>query len=129
MLISLKNRLNDQLKIEAKLQPINSEISDYINQKEIFDIITSSMKYEFEIKNEATNAYVISLTLFKKMDNTYALFIGEDTGTVVSDIKQLSIGFVTLNKYNKLEYKASMIKKDKITIEEIKNIIKFIVGI
>lgn len=129
MVISLKEKLNDQRKVEAKLHPINSEITDYINQTEIFNIITNSMKYEFEIKNEATNTYVISLNLFKQMNNTYSLFIGENLGYGPSDLKPLSIGFVTLNKYNKLEYKASMINKDKITIEEIKNVIKFVVGI
>lgn len=129
MLISLKQQLNDQRKVEAKLHPINSEITDYINQTEIFNIITNSMKYEFEIKNEATNAYVISLNLFKQMDNTYSLFIGENLGYGPSYIKPLSIGFVILNEYNKLEYKASMINKDKITIDEIKNVIKLVVGI
>lgn len=129
MLVSLKDQLNDQRKIEAKLQPVNAEISEYINQKEIFDIITNSLKYEFEIKNEATNTYVISLNLFKQMDNTYSLFIGENLGYGPSDLKPLSIGFITLNKYNKLEYKTSMINKDKISIEEIKNVIKFTVGV
>lgn len=129
MLVSLKDQLNDQRIIEAKLQPVNLEITDYINQKEIFDIITNSMKYGFEIKNESTNAYVISLNLFKQMDNTYSLFIGENLGYGPSDLKPLSIGFITLNKYNKLEYKASMINKDKISIEEIKNVIKFTVGV
>lgn len=129
MLISLKEKLNDQRKIEAKLEPINSEITDYINQKEIFDIIKSSMKYGFEIKNESTNAYVISLTLLKQMDETYVLFIGENTGYISSDVKPLSIGFITLNEYNKLEYEASTINKNKISIEEIKNVIKFTVGV
>ena len=129
MLVSLKDQLNDQRKVEAKLHTINSEITDYINQKEIFDIITNSMKYGFEIKDEATNSYVISLTLFKQMNNTYSLFIGENLGYGPSDLKPLSIGFITLNKYNKLEYKASMINKDKISIEEIKNVIKFTVGV
>ena len=129
MLISLKKQLNDQLKIEVKLHPINSEITDYINQTEIFDVIKNSMKYGFEIKDESTNAYVISLTLLKQMDNTYVLFIGENTGYISSDIKPLSIGFITLNKNNKLEYEASTINKNKISIEEIKNVIKFTVGI
>ena len=129
MRVSLKDQLNDQRIIEAKFQPVNLEITDYINQKEIFDIITNSMKYGFEIKNESTNAYVISLNLFKQMDNTYSLFIGENLGYGPSDLKPLSIGFITLNKYNKLEYKASMINKDKISIEEIKNVIKFTVGV
>jgi hypothetical protein len=129
MLISLKEKLNDQRKIEAKLEPINSEITDYINQKEIFDIIKSSMKYGFEIKNESTNAYVISLTLLKQMDETYVLFIGENTGYISSDVKPLSIGFITLNEYNKLEYEAYTINKNKISIEEIKNVIKFTVGV
>ena len=129
MLISLKEKLNDQRKIEAKLEPINSEITYYINQKEIFDIIKSSMKYGFEIKNESTNAYVISLTLLKQMDETYVLFIGENTGYISSDVKPLSIGFITLNEYNKLEYEASTINKNKISIEEIKNVIKFTVGV
>lgn len=129
MLISLKQQLNDQLKVESKLHPINSEITDYINQKEIFDIIKNSMKYGFEIKNESTNVYVISLTLLKQMNNTYVLFIGENTGYISSDIKPLSIGFITLNEYNKLEYEASTINKNRISIEEIKNVIKFTVGV
>lgn len=129
MLISLKQQLNDQRKIEAKLEPINSEITDYINQTKIFDVIKNSMKYGFEIKNESTNVYVISLTLLKQIDNTYVLFIGENTGYISSDIKPLSIGFITLNEYNKLEYEASTINKNKISIEEIKNVIKFTVGV
>lgn len=129
MLISLKEQLNDQRKIETKLHPINSEITDYINKTEIFDIIKNSMEYGFEIKNESTNVYVISLTLLKQMDNTYVLFIGENTGYISSDIKPLSIGFITLNEYNKLEYEASTINKNRISIEEIKNVIKFTVGI
>lgn len=129
MLISLKEQLNHQRKIEAKLEPINSEITDYINQTKIFDIIKNSMKYGFEIKNESTNLYVISLTLLKQMDNTYVLFIGENTGYGPSDVKPLSIGFITLNEYNKLEYEASTINKNKISIEEIKNVIKFTVGV
>lgn len=129
MVISLKEKLIDQIKVEAKLYPINSEITDYINQTEIFNIIKSSMKYGFEIKDESTNAYVISLTLLKQMNDTYVLFIGENTGYISSDIKPLSIGFITLNEYNKLEYEASTINKNKISIEEIKNVIKFVVGI
>lgn len=129
MVISLKEKLIDQIKVEAKLYPINSEITDYINQTEIFNIIKSSMKYGFEIKDESTNAYVISLTLLKQMDDTYVLFIGENTGYISSDVKPLSIGFITLNEYNKLEYETSTINKNKISIEEIKNVIKFVVGI
>lgn len=129
MVISLKEKLIDQIKVEAKLYPINSEITDYINQTEIFNIIKSSMKYGFEIKDESTNAYVINLTLLKQMDDTYVLFIGENTGYISSDVKPLSIGFITLNEYNKLEYETSTINKNKISIEEIKNVIKFVVGI
>ena len=45
MVISLKEKLIDQIKVEAKLYPINSEITDYINQTEIFNIIKSSVNY------------------------------------------------------------------------------------
>lgn len=130
MVISLKEQLKDQLKVEAKLQPVNAEISEYINQTEIFNIITSSMKYGFEIKDEVTNAYVIDLKLSKSLDNTYTLFIGRDVGQIVSDVKPIHLGFITLDKSkDKLSYETSLINKDKITIDEIKNIIKFIVGI
>ena len=71
---TLTEQLEKRHQIEQQLEPIESEITEFLNQKEIFDKIKKALKYQFEVKDVVTNKYCVNL--IPKDKNTYNLFIG-----------------------------------------------------
>lgn len=107
---TLTEQLEKQHQIEEKLEPIESEVSEFLNQKEIFDKIKEALKYQFEIKDVTTNRYDINLT--SKDENTYNLFIGIEEDYIVSAYKSFLSGYIKLNKRkDRLRFKITTLKK------------------
>lgn len=124
---TLTEQLEKQHQIEEKLEPIESEVSEFLNQKEIFDKIKEALKYQFEIKDVTTNRYDINLT--SKDENTYNLFIGIEEDYVVSAYKSILSGYIKLNKRkDKLRFKITTLKNKTITTEDIIKVIQWLVG-
>lgn len=124
---TLTEQLEKQHQIEEKLEPIESEVSEFLNQKEIFDKIKEALKYQFEIKDVTTNRYDINLT--SKDENTYNLFIGIEEDYVVSAYKSFLSGYIKLNKRkDKLRFKITTLKNKTITTEDIIKVIQWLVG-
>lgn len=123
---TLTQQLKKQHQIEEKLEPIESEVSEFLNQKEIFDKIKESLKYQFEVKDVVTNKYTINL--IPKDKNTYKLFIGIEENYAISDIYSLS-GYIKLNKRkDKLKFKIATIKINTCLTEDIIKVIEILVG-
>lgn len=124
---TLTDQLREQHKIEQKLNPIESEITDFLNQKEIFDKIKKSLKYQFEIKDVVTNKFVISL--IPKDKNTYNLFMGVQEDYSPSDYKSFVSGDIKLNiRKDRLRFKIATLKPKIVTTEDIITVIKLLVG-
>lgn len=124
---TLTAQLEKQHQIEEKLEPIESEVSNFLNQKEIFDKIKESLKYQFEIKDVTTNKFDINLTPIDK--NTYKLFIGIEDDYVVSAYKSFLLGYIKLNKRkDRLRFKITTLKNKTITTEDIIKVIQWLVG-
>lgn len=124
---TLTAQLEKQHQIEEKLEPIESEVSNFLNQKEIFDKIKESLKYQFEIKDVTTNKFDINLTPIDK--NTYKLFIGIEEDYVVSAYKSFLLGYIKLNKRkDRLRFKITTLKNKTITTEDIIKVIQWLVG-
>ena len=124
---TLTEQLEKQHQIEEKLEPIESEVSEFLNQKEIFDKIKEALKYQFEIKDVTTNRYDINLT--SKDENTYNLFIGIEEDYVVSAYKSFLSGYIKLNKRkDRLRFKITTLKNKTITTEDIIKVIQWLVG-
>lgn len=124
---SLTDQLTKQHQIEKQLEPIESEISEFLNQKEIFDKIKESLKYQFEIKDVVTNKYCVNLTPINK--NTYSLFIGIQEDYDESAYKSFILGYFKLNKQkDKLKYKITTLKNNIFTTEDIIIVIQMLVG-
>ena len=123
---TLTDQLREQHKIEHKLEPIEIEITKFLNKKEIFEKIKESLKYQFEVKDVITNKYTINL--IPKDKNTYKLFVGIDENYTISDIYSLS-GYIKLNKRkDKLKFKISTIKINTFLTEDIIKVIEILVG-
>lgn len=124
---TLTAQLEKQHQIEEKLEPIESEVSNFLNQKEIFDKIKESLKYQFEIKDVTTNKFDINLTPIDK--NTYKLFIGIEEDYVVSAYKSFLLGYIKLNKRkDRLRFKITTLKNKTITTKDIIKVIQWLVG-
>lgn len=124
---TLTEQLEKQHQIEEKLEPIESEVSEFLNQKEIFDKIKEALKYQFEIKDVTTNRYDINLT--SKDENTYNLFIGIEEDYIVSAYKSFLSGYIKLNKRkDRLRFKITTLKNKTITTEDIIKVIQLLVG-
>ena len=124
---TLTEQLEKQHQIEEKLEPIESEVSEFLNQKEIFDKIKESLKYQFEVKDVTTNKFDINLTPIDK--NTFKLFIGIEEDYVVSAYKSFLLGYIKLNKRkDRLRFKITTLKNKTITTEDIINVIQWLVG-
>lgn len=109
---------------------IESELSEYINQKEIFNKIKDSLKYGFEVDETVTNTYIMGLKLSREYDNAYLFYIAIDKGYLASNYKYLIGAYIKLNKSNdKLTFNFKTFEKDKITVSEIKKVINLLVGI
>lgn len=124
---TLTQQLTKQHQIEQQLEPIESKISEFLNQKEIFDKIKESLKYQFEIKDVVTNKYYVNLTSINK--NTYSLFIGIQEDYDESAYKSFILGYIKLNKQkDKLKYKITTLKNNIFTTEDIIIVIQMLVG-
>ena len=75
MINSLSVQLEKQAEIKKQRQNIESELSEYINQKNIFDKIKDSLTYRFEVDKIVTNKYITALNLSLDYDNSYFFYI------------------------------------------------------
>lgn len=124
---TLTEQLEKQHQIEQQLEPIESEITEFLNQKEIFDKIKEALKYQFKVKDVVTNKYCVNLTPINK--NTYSLFIGIQEDYDESAYKSFILGYIKLNKQkDKLKYKITTLKDNIFTTEDIITVIKLLVG-
>lgn len=124
---TLTEQLEKQHQIEENLEPIESEVSEFLNQKEIFDKIKEALKYQFEIKDVTTNKFDINLTPID--ENTYKLFIGIEEDYIVSAYKSFLSGYIKLNKRkDRLRFKITTLKNKTITTEDIIKVIQWLVG-
>lgn len=130
MINSLSVQLEKQAEIKKQIMDIESELSEYINQKEIFNKIKDSLKYGFEFDETVTNTYIMGLKLSREYDNAYLFYIAIDKGYLASNYKYLIGAYIKLNKSNdKLTFNFKTFEKDKITVSEIKKVINLLVGI
>jgi hypothetical protein len=130
MINSLSVQLEKQAEIKKQIMDIESELSEYINQKEIFNKIKDSLKYGFEVDETVTNTYIMGLKLSREYDNAYLFYIAIDKGYLASNYKYLIGAYIKLNKSNdKLTFNFKTFEKDKITVSEIKKVINLLVGI
>lgn len=124
---TLTEQLEKQHQIEQQLKPIESEITKFLNQKEIFDKIKEALKYQFEVKDVVTSKYNINLTPVDK--NTYKLFMGTEEDYVVSAYKSFLLGYIKLNKRkDRLRFKITTLKNKTITTKDIIKVIQWLVG-
>jgi hypothetical protein len=124
---TLTEQLEKQHQIEQQLEPIESEITEFLNQKEIFDKIKEALKYQFEVKDVVTSKYNINLTPVDK--NNYKLFMGTEEHYVVSEYKPFLSGYIKLNKRkDRLSFKIATLKPKIVTTEDIITVIKLLVG-
>lgn len=124
---TLTQQLEKQHQIEQQLKPIESEITEFLNQKEIFDKIKEALKYQFEVKDVVTSKYNINLTPVDK--NNYKLFMGTEEHYVVSEYKPFLSGYIKLNKRkDRLKFKITTLKPKIVTTEDIITVIKLLVG-
>ena len=124
---TLTQQLEKQHQIEQQLEPIESEITEFLNQKEIFDKIKEALKYQFEVKDVVTSKYNINLTPVDK--NNYKLFMGTEEHYVVSEYKPFLSGYINLNKRkDRLSFKIATLKPKIVTTEDIITVIKLLVG-
>ena len=124
---TLTQQLEKQHQIAQQLEPIESEITELLNQKEIFDKIKEALKYQFEVKDVVTSKYNINLTPVDK--NNYKLFMGTEEHYVVSEYKPFLSGYIKLNKRkDRLRFKIATLKPKIVTTEDIITVIKLLVG-
>lgn len=130
MINSLSVQLEKQAEINKQKQDIESELSEYINQKEIFDKIKDSLKYGFEVNEIVTNKYITALKLSTHHNNTYLFYIAKDKGSIVSEYKYLATTYIKLNdSKNKLIFNFKTFEKETLTVDEIKKVIDLLVGV
>ena len=124
---TLTEQLEKQHQIEQELEPIESKISEFLNQKEIFDKLKESLKYQFEVKDVVTNKYCVNL--IPKDKNTYNLFIGIQEDYDASAYKSFVSSYIKLNnRKDKLKFKIGKLKNNIFTTEDIINVIQILVG-
>lgn len=124
---TLTEQLEKQHQIEQQLEPIESKISEFLNQKEIFDKLKESLKYQFEVKDVVTNKYCGNL--IPKDKNTYNLFIGIQEDYDASAYKSFVSSYIKLNnRKDKLKFKIGKLKNNIFTTEDIINVIQMLVG-
>ena len=124
---TLTEQLEKQHQIEQQLEPIESKISEFLNQKEIFDKLKESLKYQFEVKDVVTNKYCVNL--IPKDKNTYNLFIGIQEDYDASAYKSFVSSYIKLNnRKDKLKFKIGKLKNNIFTTEDIITVIKLLVG-
>ena len=124
---TLTDQLREQHKIEHNLEPIEIEITKFLNKKEIFEKIKESLKYQFEVRDTVTKK--LESNLIPKDKNTYNLFIGIQEDDSTADYKTIVSGDIKLNiRKNKLNFKTTTLKNNNFTNEDIILAIKLLVG-
>lgn len=130
MINSLSVQLEKQTETKKQIKDIESELSEYINQKEICDKIKDSLKYGFEVDETVTNKYIMGLKLSREYDNAYLFYIAIDKGYLASKYEYLIGAYIKLDKSNnKLTFNFKTFEKDKIEVSEIKKVINLLVGV
>lgn len=130
MINSLSIQLKKQAEINKQRQDIESEISEYINQKEIFNKIKDSLKYRFEVDKIVTNKYITALNLSLDYDNAYFFYIADDEGYIVSDYKYLATAHIKLNdSKTKLTFSFKTFDKEKLEMKEIIMLLDLLIGV
>lgn len=130
MINSLSVQLEKQAEIKKQRQNIESELSEYINQKNIFDKIKDSLTYRFEVDKIVTNKYITALNLSLDYDNSYFFYIAIDEGYIVSDYKYLATAHIKLNdSKTKLTFNFKTFEKEKLEIKEIIMLLDLLIGI
>lgn len=125
---TLTEQLKKQQQIERKLEPIEIEITEFLNKKDIFNKIKESLKYQFEVKDTVTKK--LESNLIPKDKNTYNLFIGIQEDDSTSDYKTIVSGDIKLNiRKNKLNFKTTTLKNNTFTTDDIITIINHLVGV
>lgn len=124
---TLTQQLKKQHQIEQKLNPIESEITEFLNQKEIFNKIKESLKYQVEVRDTVTKNF--ETNLIPKDKNTYNLFIGIKEDYSTSDYKSIVSGDIKLNvRKNKLKFKTTTLKNNTFKNDDIITVIRHLVG-
>ena len=124
---TLTEQLKEQHQIERKLEPIEIEITEFLNKKDIFNKIKESLKYQFEVKDTITKK--LESNLIPKDKNTYSLFIGIQEDDNTADYKTIVSGDIKLNiRKNKLNFKTTTLKNNTFTTDDIITIINHLVG-
>ena len=130
MINSLSVQLEKQAEINKQITDIESEISEYINQKNIFDKIKDSLTYRFEVDKIVTNKYITALNLSLDYNNSYFFYIAIDGGYIVSDYKYLATAHIKLNdSKTKLTFNFKTFEKEKLNIDEIIMLLNLLIGI
>lgn len=136
MFKSLQQQLNQKQQIEKNKKEIESNLTDFINQADIFYIIAESIHNEFSVNetttNTNTNQYKARLLPFASEQygdvDQYELYISDNQ----NGLKTLVKADITLTKSNNskvLKFEFVEFEHELITIDEIKEIIKFVVGV
>lgn len=134
MFKSLQQQLNQKKEIEKNKKEIESNLTDFINQADIFYIIAESIHNKFSVNETTTNTnqYKARLLPFASEQygsvDQYELYIADDKNGLTTLVK----ADITLTKSNNskvLKFKFIEFTHELITIDEIKEIIKFLVGV
>lgn len=134
MFKSLKQQLDQKQQIERNKKEIEISLNNFINQAELVYIIKTSIHNQFSVNETTTNTngYKVRLLPFASEQygavDQYELYISDDK----NGLKTLVKADITLTKSNEtkdLKFEFVEFKQDLITIDEIKEIIKFLVGI
>ena len=130
MINSLSAQLEKQAEILKHRQSLESQISKYINQEEIFDKIKNSLHYRFQVNEIVTNKYITALKLNSDYDNAYLFYIAEDKGNIISEYKYLATAHIKLNNSKtKLIFRFKTFEKEKLEIKEIIMLLDLLIGI
>ena len=134
MFKSLQQQLNQKQQIEKNKKEIESNLTDFINQADIFYIIAESIHNKFSINETTTNTnqYKARLLPFASEQygavNQYELYISDNQ----NGLKKLVKADITLTKSKNskvLKFEFVEFEHKLITLDEIKEIIKFLVGV
>lgn len=134
MFKSLQEQLNQKQEIEKNKKEIESNLTDFINQADIFYIIAESIHNEFSVNETTTNTngYKARLLPFASEQygavDQYELYISDNKNGLITLVR----ADITLTKTNNskvLKFEFVEFKHKLITIDEIKEIIKFLIGI
>lgn len=131
---SLQQQLSQKQQIEKNKKEIENNLTNFINQADIFYIIAESIHNEFSINETTTNTnqYKARLLPFASEQygavDQYELYISDNQ----NGLKTLVKADITLTKSNNskvLKFEFIEFNHDLITIDEIKEIIKFLIGV